>query len=77
MSKIIKPPCNSHVVHINISKFVPEEITSIFVETSFGIGEAVSTPYKPRIYPIVLVEIVVDNEATQTVVPECLWAWGE
>ena len=64
-------------MHMKMSRFVPEDVTSLFAETDSCFGEAVSTPFNSPLCPNPLAGIVVEEEAARRLVPECFPAKGE
>ena len=77
MIKIVKPLCNSHVAHLNMSMFVPEDVTSSFAEIHWITGQALSAPVSSLLYPTPPAEILVDEEEASRVVAEFSRAIGE
>ena len=77
MNKHTIPLCNSHVAHLNISRFLFEVVTSPFEKTALSIGEALSVPFIPPLYQKPVEEIVFDEQAVRRVVPVYSRASGE
>ena len=60
-----------------MSRFVTEVVTSAFAGSDSRIGEAVSDPFNPLLYPVAFAAFVVQKEATGTIVPQCSRARDE